>query len=297
MKKNPELATAMCAEQPRVKNAGLVVLGSLCALCLGALYYPVFRSLASDWIQLPDFSHGFLVPIIPLYILWDRKGILKATPLEPAGSGILILIFGLILLILGTAAYEQFTMRFSFLVVLAGAVAFLCGYRHLRILLFPILFLVFMIPIPSILVDKITFPLQLFASRFAVFCIDLIGIPVLREGNVIHLANTSLEVAEACSGIRSFVTLLGLGTAFAYFAQRTTLLRLTLILSCVPIAILVNAFRVTLTGVLASYWGSAAAEGFFHSFEGYFLFVAALLLLLMLNVFLNFLRKRSEGAA
>ena len=163
--------------------------------------------------------------------------------------------------------------------------------------MFPILFLVFMIPIPSILVDKITFPLQLFASRFAVFCIDLIGIPVLREGNVIHLANTSLEVAEACSGIRSFVTLLGLGTAFAYFAQRTTLLRLTLILSCVPIAILVNAFRVTLTGVLASYWGSAAAEGFFHSFEGYFLFVAALLLLLMLNVFLNFLRKRSEGAA
>jgi exosortase len=268
----------------------------LSAFLLGVLYFKVFTGLVTDWIHLPDFSHGFLVPLIPLYIIWEKRDLLKTTPVQPANSGLIILLAGLILLVLGTAAAEFFTMSFSLLAVLAGVIAFLCGYQYLRILLFPILFLIFMIPLPSILVDKLTFPLQLFASSFAVSCIDLMGIPVLREGNVIHLANTSLEVAEACSGIRSFVTLLGLGTAFAYFAQKATLARIFLILSCIPIAILVNAFRVALTGILASYFGPSVAQGFFHTFEGYFLFVMALVLLLLLNLSLNFFRRRLERA-
>jgi exosortase len=287
----------MSTDQSTTNNTGLIVCLLLSSSLLVLLYFNVFTGLVSDWMHLPDFSHGFLVPLIPLYLIWDKKEILKAAPVQPANSGLFILVSGLFLLLLGTAATEYFTMRFSFLVVLAGAVVFLCGYPFFRLLLFPIFFLIFMIPIPSILVDKITFPLQLFASNFAVSCIDLLGIPVLREGNVIHLANTSLEVAEACSGIRSFVTLLGLGSAFAYFAQKATLPRIFLILSCVPIAILVNAFRVTLTGVLASFFGSSVAEGLFHTVEGYFLFVLALLLLLLLNLSINFFRRRLEKAA
>ena len=219
------------------------------------LYYPVFKSLIQDWIQLPDFSHGFVIPFISAYFAWQKREEIKAVEISPSNSGLVIIFMGLSLLILGRAAFEFFTMRFSFLVVLAGTIVFLLGYKHLKLLGFPILFLIFMIPIPSLIMGRIVFPLQFFASSFAASCIDLIGIPVLREGNVIHLANTSLEVAEACSGIRSLISLLALGTVFAMFAQRGLVLRLLLVLSCFPIAIFVNAFRVTLTGVLASYFG------------------------------------------
>jgi len=277
----------MYASQLSEKKTGLFILSGLCLSLVPFLYYPVFKSLVQDWLHLPDFSHGFFVPLVAAYFAWGKREEIRAAEISPGNSGLVILILGLILLILGKAASEYFTMRFSFLVVLAGAIVFLCGCKYLKVLAFPLFFLVFMIPVPSIIIDKITSPLQFFASIFAVSCIDSIGIPVLREGNVIHLANSSLEVAEACSGIRSFVCLIGLGTAFAYFARKTLSARLILILSCIPIAVLVNAFRVTLTGVLASCFGSSVAEGFFHSFSGYFLFAVALLLLLLLNFALS----------
>ena len=266
------------------------------SLCLGILYYSAFKSLVTEWIDLPDFSHGFLIPFISLFFTWHRRDKLAELGAFPANAGITVLSFGLILFLLGNLASETFTSRISFLVVLVGITLFLLGWPFLKVLIFPIGFLIFMIPIPSILMQKITFPMQLFASSMAEFSLKAMGIPVLREGNVIHLASTSLEVAEACSGIRSLISLLALGTVFAFFTKRHFWQRSLLIVSCFPIAIIVNAFRVSATGVLANYYGLSVAEGFFHGFSGYVLFILAFGLLLLLGFVLSAFEKRSRSS-
>jgi exosortase len=273
-----------------LKEPPIVMKIILCAICLGMLYHSIFISLIYDWIHLPDFSHGFFIPFISLYFVWERRNQLDQLPAAPANSGIFVILFGFLLLLIGNLASESFTMRFSFLIVLSGLILFLLGWLHLKALFFPIAFLIFMIPIPSILLQKITFPMQLFASNMAEFSLKALGIPALREGNIIHLSTTTLEVAEACSGIRSLISLLALGTVFAYFSKKIFWERAVLILACFPIAILVNALRVSTTGVLANYYGMSVAEGFFHGFSGYVLFLVAFALLLLLGLVLSRLR-------
>jgi exosortase len=224
---------------------------------------------------MPDFSHGFLIPIVSLYFVYERRKGLSVVNASTSWGGFGLLIFGILLFLLGNLATEYFTMRFSMLVVLGGIAHFLLGKEVFKALIFPIIFLIFMIPIPSVLMDRITFPMQLFASKVAAKSLYLIGIPVLREGNIIELANTSLEVAEACSGIRSLISLLALSVVFAYFSQKTNLKRVLLVLSTFPIAIIANAARVTGTGILAHHYGDQVAQGFFHGFSGWILFVVA----------------------
>ena len=229
------------------------------ASCFLLLYASVIQKMVSDWLHLPDFSHGFLIPIVSLYFVYERRKELLVLNRSNNWIGFALLLFGIVLLLLGNLATEYFTMRFSILAVLGGIILFLLGKEYFKTLLFPLVFLIFMIPIPSILMGSITFPMQLFASKVAAKFLYLIGIPVLREGNIILLANTSLEVAEACSGIRSLISLLALSVVFAYFSQKTTLKRVLLILSTFPIAIIANAARVTGTGVLAHHYGDRVA--------------------------------------
>lgn len=208
-----------------------------------------------------------------LYIVWQRRDSLAQAAVEPRNTGLILM------LMVGRLATEYFTTRLSFLLVLCGTVLFLFGREPLKVLIFPIAFLIFMIPIPSILMQKVTFPMQLMASNLAAASLQLVDIPVLREGNVILLPDASLEVAEACSGIRSFLSLLWLGTAFAYFTKKTLWERALLVLSCFPIAVLVNAMRVTGTGMIAHAYGMGTADKFFHDVSGYPLFLGALALL------------------
>ncbi len=261
-----------------------------CVVCLAILYYSVFQKLVFDWIHLPDFSHGFLIPIVSLFLIWQRSDELQNLPISPNNFGILVVLFGLFFLIIGNLASEYFTQRFSFLFVISGIILFLLSWQHLKLLSFPIAYLIFMIPIPSILFDKITFPMQLFASRVATFSLQMLDIPVLREGNVIHLAHTSLSVAEACSGIRSLISLLALGFVFAYFTQKIFWKRAVLVIACFPIAIIVNALRVSATGILAQYYGISVAEGFFHGFSGFILFIAAFALMFAVGLALSKIR-------
>ena len=259
--------------------------------CLVLLYFSVLQGLISDWIHMPDFSHGFLIPIVSFYFVFERRKELSVLNRSSNWIGLVLLLFGIVLLLLGNLATEYFTMRFSMLVVLAGIILFLLGKEFYKTLLFPLVFLVFMIPIPSVLMDRITFPMQIFASKVAASSLYLIGIPALREGNVILLANTSLEVAEACSGIRSLISLLALSVVFAYFSQKTTLKRVLLILSTFPIAIIANAARVTGTGILAHHYGDKVAQGFFHGFSGWILFVIAFVCLFLLGTVLSRVKK------
>ncbi len=265
------------------------------ALILAAyaiLYFRVIQDLAYDWIYFPDFTPGLFVPIASLYFIYMNRQQLSTLNPSSSWAGLGLLLFGIILFLLGNLAAEYFTMRFSMLVVLGGIILFLLGKEFFKALLFPVIFLIFMIPLPSVLMDRITFPMQLFASKVAAKTLFLIGIPVLREGNVMLLANTSLEVAEACSGIRSLISLLGLAVLFAYLTQKQTWKRMILILSTFPIAIVANAARVSGTGILAHYYGDSVAQGFFHGFSGWILFIVTLGFLFLVESILSKISKK-----
>jgi exosortase len=256
-------------------------------VCLGVAYHSTFAELVSEWIRDSDYSHGFLIPIISLYFIWRRRSEIEERLASPSTIGLPLIISGLTLLVFGNLASESFTMRISFLIVLIGISIFLLGWAHLKILLLPIGFLIFMIPVPSILIQQVTFPMQLFASRVAEASLRLMDLPVLREGNIIHLPHATLEVAEACSGIRSLMSLLALGVVFAVLTKAKCWQRVVLVIACFPIAIIVNSLRVSTTGILANYYGIAAAEGFFHGFSGYVLFIVAFAILLGIGVLLS----------
>ena len=264
-----------------------VVLTLSITALLAALYYKILYSLGTQWYADPDYSHGFLVPLLSGYFVWERRERLRSLPVAPSPWGIILLGGGLLMLLIGSAGSELYMQRTSIIVVIAGLVLLILGREFLRVLLFPIAFLFFMVPLPAIIVNAVAFPLQLFAAKTATFCLYNFGIPVLREGNVIVLAGTTLEVAEACSGIRSLQALLALGTVYAYFTQHVMWKRWTLVLLSIPIAIAANAFRVTGTGVLTHYWGVEAAQGFYHTFEGWLIFVVAFALLLICGLLLS----------
>ena len=260
---------------------------SIIAGLLLFLYWGVFQGLLSDWYNDPDYSHGFLVPLLSAYFIWERWDILKKNESRPNLFGAVVLGMGLFLLTVGLIGAELYVQRFSLLVVLAGLVLLIGGWQYVWALSLPIGFLIFMIPLPAIIVNTIAFPLQLFAAKVAELCLFSLGIPVLREGNLIVLAGTTLEVAEACSGLRSLLSLLALGTVYGYFSQETLWKRWVLVLLSIPIAIVANASRVTGTGLLAHYFGVESAQGFYHTFEGWIVFVVAFVLLFVCGMVLQ----------
>ncbi len=257
------------------------------------LYQDVIWGMGSDWNNNPDYSHGFLVPILSAYFIWERWNVLIDEAPAPSIWGVGLLLLGLASLVIGLVGAELYVQRASLIVVLSGLVLLILGWKYLWLLSLPIGFLVFMIPLPAIVVNTIAFPLQLFAAETAAFCLFSLGIPVLREGNLIMLASTTLEVAEACSGLRSLLSLLALGTVYGYFSQNVLWKRWMLVLLSVPIAIVANAARVSGTGILAHYFGEEAAEGFYHTMEGWLVFVVAFVLLFLCGMILGRIGRQS----
>ncbi len=256
------------------------------------LYWEIAPGLVLDWYNDPDYSHGFLVPFLSAFFIWERWDDLKKVEVQPSFWGIGLLGFGLLMLVIGLIGAELYTQRSSLVAVLAGLTLLVGGWRILWLLKLPLAFLIFMIPLPAIVVNTIAFPLQLFAAKTASFCLFSLGIPVLREGNLIALAGTTLEVAEACSGLRSLLSLLALGTVYGYFSQTVQWKKFALVLLSIPIAILANAVRVSGTGILAHYWGVEAAEGFYHTFEGWIVFIAAFAMLLTCGTVLSWIGRK-----
>ena len=231
------------------------------------LYAPVLRLLVSQWWTYPNYGHGFFVPLFSAYILWHQRERWMNSEIKPSNFGFLVMLGAIGLLLLGSLGAELFTSRFSLLVLIAGIILFLAGWKLLRAVTFPLAFLIFMIAIPVIIFNQITFPLQLIASRLATSWLEVVQVPVLRDGNVIVLSNLSLEVAEACSGIRSLMSLIALAVAYGYLAEPRRWVRYALVLLMVPSAILTNAMRIVGAGVLAHKFGPQAAEGFLHQFR------------------------------
>jgi exosortase len=258
------------------------------------LYAPVLYRLIAQWVHDPNYSHGFFVPAFSLYVIWQERDRLRRLPLRPSWSGLLILAIAVVVLTAGTLGAELFLSRTSFLIAIAGLVVLFFGWNYLRAVLFPWLFLFLMIPIPSIIFNQITFPLQLLASRAAAFVLPLLGVPVLREGNVIQLPVMTLEVAEACSGIRSLMSLATLSIIYGYLLETRISTRVILAIAAMPIAVIANGFRIIGTGLLVQYWDPEKAEGFFHAFSGWLIFVVSLILLFLLHKGLQKLQSREE---
>jgi exosortase len=246
------------------------------------LYRDVLTKLVHDWSIDENYSHGFLVIPVALYLAWERRELFSAARSQPSVLGLVVAIGGLAMLLAGVLGAEVFTTELSMLATLAGSILFIYGWSHLRVMLFPLAFMLLMIPLPAIIFNQITFPLQILASRFGETALNLAGIPVLREGNVIQLSNTTLAVAEACSGIRSLISLLTLGILFGYFIDPRRWVRITIAIATVPVAIITNGLRVAGTGVGAHYFGPAVAEGFFHEFSGWLIFISAFAILVLL---------------
>ncbi len=246
------------------------------------LYAPFALRLATQWWQDPNYTHGFLVPVFSFFLIWERRAKLAALRLKPAWPGVVILLFALIALVLGTIKSEFFLYRISVLLFVAGVVVFLAGWRHLAEISFPLAFLVVMIP-SSTLLEQITFPLQILASKTASFLLMLAGVPAVREGNIILLPSARLEVAEACSGIRSLFSLLTLTVVYGYLAETKIGVRVLLAVMAVPIAVLANALRIAFTGLVVEYWDVERAEGTIHLLSGWLVFVASLALIFLLH--------------
>jgi exosortase len=246
------------------------------AVAIIAVYATTLSSLARQWASDEDFSHGFFVIPLAVWFLWERRAALWQAPVRPSAAGLAMVAASLLVFIAGRFGAELFLTRVSLVGVIAGAVLFLAGRDHLRLAAFPIAFLLLMIPLPSIVFNQITFPLQGVASRAGEAVIAAAGVPVLREGNILHVPGHALEVVEACSGIRSLMSLLMLAVVLGYFTGGGTARRILLAAAAVPIAIVANAMRVAGTG-LASYWISPeVADGFFHGFSGWMVFIVAL---------------------
>ena len=267
------------------------------ALPIILIYYRILAKLAYDWYTLPDFSHGLLVPFFAAFLVWNKRTRLKTTPVDPSWFGVLVVAGALVTMFAGVYGAELFLSRISFILLLAGLILTLYGWAMLRELQFVLLVLFLAVPIPAIIFNQITFPLQLLASRVASAILPLLGVPVLREGNVIELPAMRLEVAEACSGIRSLMSLFTLSVFYGYFIENTQLRRLLLALASIPIAVAANAIRIVGTGICVQYWDPDKALGFFHEFSGWVIFIVSLVCLYFVHLAMRFFLPSRRSAS
>ncbi|MGH9667110.1 MAG: exosortase [Bryobacteraceae bacterium] len=267
------------------------------AILTAWLYGSVLAGLASEWWNNPDYGHGLVVPIFVAYLIWRDRKRLAGTPLAPSNLGLLVMAAALAMFLTGQIGLEQFLSRSSLVVLAAGMVLFLAGRPMLRALAFPLGYLLLAVPLPALVFNQITFPLQLAASRLAAFGLHLAAIPVLRQGTLLSVPGYNMEVAQACSGIRSLLSLLAVVIAFLYLGERRTGIRAAMVTITVPVAVIGNALRVFCAGWLGFLGGRSLADGFLHLFSGVVIFISATALLLWAHGMLSRAASRRGSVA
>jgi exosortase len=277
-------------------RAGILPSALVLVLLLLVLYARIGVKLVRDWYNIPDVSHGFLIPFFAVFLLWDMREKIEGTPTAPSWGGVWLVVLGLLELLIGIFGADLFLQRTSFVMLMAGLVWTLLGRKMLRTVKFPLLVLLLGIPLPTVIFNQITFPLQLLASRMASDLLPLAGVPVLREGNVIQLPVMQLEVAEACSGIRSLMSLFTVAVIYGYFLEKATWRRTVLAIAAVPIAVAANVFRIFGTGLCVQYWDPDKATGFFHEFSGWLMFLVSLSLLYLVHTAMRLMKPEQEVA-
>ncbi len=285
--------------RPRSSFLGAVRLWQLGVLgsVLLWLYWSTITRLVGQWLHDPNFSHGFFVPLFVGFVVWQRRRRLAQLQAQPSWSGLAFIALALLLLIVGQLGAENFLARFSILLQLAGMVILFLGWNFFRALLFPWACLLLMIPLPNLVLSQVTFPLQLLASRVSAGALELLGVPVGLDGNILRLASMPLEVAEACSGIRSLISLVTLAVIYGYLMETRVWVRWLLALASVPIAIAANSVRIIGTGLLVQYWDAEKAEGYFHASWGLIIFFVSLLMLYVLHGLIRLLWQQKGGSS
>ena len=270
--------------------------GALLGL-IGWLYHSILYGMVTQWGKDLNFQHCYFVPAFSLYVLWQSRQRLRATRIKPAWSGLILVVGALILLVLGVLGIELFTERFSLLFLLAGLIILFFGWEFFRAVFFPWAFLFLMIPLPKLILQEFTFPLQILASKIATVMLRIVNVPVFREGNRLDLARMPLDVAEACSGIRSLLSLITLAIIYGYLMERRKWVRVVLVSAAVPIAVFANSFRIFVTGLVVQYWDPDKGEGFYHEFQGWLIFIVSLALLFALHSLIGLIwRDRGKGS-
>lgn len=261
---------------------------------IGVLYGQVLVDLAGDWWTEPSFSQGLLIPPLALYVAWTRRSLTLAQPIQPDNRGVWLIGFSCLLFMLGKLSAEFFFPRISFVLLIAGVAWTFWGYARLRTLAFPFVLLATMVPLPTLVYNAVSAPLQLFASDVSTSLAQLLGVAVYRDGNIIHLANISLGVEEACSGLNSLSALMVVSLLIGFLICPRMSVRVILFALSIPLSIAVNILRVTGTAIIADYHEQFAL-GFYHSFTGWLVFIAGFAILYSLAKGLNWLTRSSGG--
>jgi exosortase len=278
------------AAPAKISWSAIAWFGGLLLLC----YAPILYRMAVQWANDEDMGHGFFVPLVAGFIVWQRRDTLAALPRRPNGWGLFLVVFAALEAVVATLGAELFTARLAFVIALVGVVLYLGGKDWLKALAFPLSLLLFMIPIPAIIYAQLTLKLQTLASQLGELLISMMGIPVLRAGNTLQLPSQTLDIAEACSGIRSLLSLGFLSLVYAYFTDKRVWMRWALLVATIPIAIGANGIRVAVTGLLSEI-DTKLATGAYHEAEGYIVFIVALIALYITHKAINFFVKRSEA--
>jgi exosortase len=258
--------------------------GAAVAAAIGWLYAGLLIGLAREWASSPDASYGVVLAVVAAALAWQRRTRF-AQAADPAAwplPGALVLLAGLALYVAGQFGADLFLSRLSLIVVVTGALWFLAGPRALRTVAAPLVFLLIAVPLPALVVNAITLPLQLTASRVAEATLWTVGVPVFRDGNVLELPSTALEVAEACSGLRSIVSLAAIACLLAW-TDTSLPRRLAIVAASVPVAVVMNGLRIAATAVACETWGPRAASGSWHTFSGWITFVVSVMVLINLQ--------------
>jgi exosortase len=247
---------------------------------LAVMYTDTFVRLAGDWWNDPNSSHGILIPPLALYFAWRKRQRYAAAPVQPAlAAGLVVVIGSLLVFFVGRLGAEFFLTRVSLLGLVSGMILWFAGWKRLRVMAFPLGFLLLAIPIPALIFNTVSIPLQSLASDMSAGTLNFCDVPVLQEGNVLQLATTSLGVAEACSGLRSLVSLIALAVILGYLRWRGMGQRILLVILAVPVALALNVLRISVTGIIAERWSVKYAMGFFHELDGWVIFVLAFTIL------------------
>jgi exosortase len=242
-------------------------------------FLPVYPELWHTWINDSNNSHGILVPLISVVLIWGNRDKLSKADNKNSNFGAAILVVSLVLYITSLAGDSAVVQRAMIVFSLISLVLYNFGTTVFRILAFPLFYLFFMIPLPVSINSLIALPLQLFATKISHAIIQAVNIPVLQEGNMLYFAQTQLEVAEACSGIRSMMSFVMLSVLFAYLMDKGWWRKCIIVISAIPLAIVTNIIRVTGTGILAHFFGQQVARGFLHEFSGLAVFIVGFVLL------------------
>jgi len=294
-------STGSTVENKSILESGIfslpaVIFSGICSILFAFMYFPTYQHMWGSW-EAEDYNHCYLIPVVVLYLLWEKRTAFRTASTTPSWFGLVSLGIGVALFWLGELGGEFYTLYISSWLVLVGILWTYLGWNKLKVIGFPLCFLITMFPFPNFINNNLTLRLKLLSSELGVAMLRVYGMSAYREGNVIDVGFTKLQVVDACSGLRYFLPLIVLGILLAYYFRAAMWKRIALVLFAIPLSVITNSLRIASVGILYRYWGPVVVDGFFHDFSGWFIFMASLAMMLAFMWCLKLIFPAPETAA